>query len=286
MKCGVEEAYAKINLTLDILGIRSDGYHEMDMVMQSVSLSDTITLALDEEMGVRLTSNQADLPKDRSNLAVDAAMRFFELIGKRKQGLAITIAKRIPVCAGTAGGSSDAAAVIRGLNQLMGAGLSLKTQMDLGSEVGSDVPYCILGGTARATGRGEVLAKLPSLPDCFIVLCKPNFSVSTPELFRRWDQQIPAKKPNTKKMLDALEHKNLMEIAHELCNVFEEVLLPDQQEEVSLIRKLLCEEGALGASMSGTGPTVFGLFDQRNLAERAMERLKKRYQNVYLTRPV
>lgn len=286
MKCGVEEAYAKINLTLDILGVRPDGYHEMDMVMQSVSLSDTVTLSLEDELGVRVTSNREDLPQDRKNLAVDAALHFWEVNGKKEQGLAISIHKRIPVCAGTAGGSSDAAAVLRGLNRLTGAGLSQSALMELGSLVGSDVPYCIMGGTARATGRGEILTPLTSLPDCFIVLCKPNFSVSTPELFRQWDQKIPDQRPNTPNMLDALLKGNLTGVANELYNVFEAVLPPDEQTEVRLIRKLLCAEGALGASMSGTGPTVFGLFDQRELAEQAVSKLKTRYAHVFLTRPV
>lgn len=286
MKSGVEEAYAKINLTLDILGTRFDGYHEMDMVMQSVSLSDTITLSLEQKVGVRVTSNKKYLPHDRRNLAVDAACRFLEATRKTEQGVSIAITKRIPVCAGTAGGSSDAAAVLRALNRLTGVGLSQGALMDLGSEVGSDVPYCILGGTARATGRGEVLSPLSSLPDCYIVLCKPDFAVSTPELFRRWDQQPSALRPNTNKMLDALQQGDLTAVANELYNVFEAVLPLEKQIEVTAIRRQLCEEGALGAAMSGTGPTVFGLFDRSDFAERAVSKLRKRYRDVFLTRPV
>ncbi|MDF2839141.1 MAG: 4-diphosphocytidyl-2-C-methyl-D-erythritol kinase [Evtepia sp.] len=286
MKFAVEEAYAKINLTLDILGTRPDGYHEMDMVMQSVSLSDTITLFLHEKAGVQVTSNQEGLPQDRRNLAVDAACRFLEAIGREEQGLSIEITKRIPVCAGTAGGSSDAAAVLRGLNRLTGAGLPQQALMEIGSKVGSDVSYCILGGTARATGRGEVLSQLSSLPDCWIVLCKPNFSVSTPELFHRWDQQLSAIRPDTKKMLNALQQRNLTAVAHELNNVFEAVLPPEIQGVVITIRRLLSEQGALGTCMSGTGPTVFALFDRNDLAEKAVTKLKDQYQDVFLTRPV
>lgn len=286
MNYGMEEAYAKINLTLDILGTRPDGFHEMDMVMQSVSLSDTVALSLEEEVGLHLSSNREDLPRNRKNLAMDAACRFLEHIGRTEQGLSIAITKRIPVCAGTAGGSSDAAAVLRGLNYLTKANLSQKELMELGNAVGSDVPYCILGGTARATGRGEVIQELPSLPDCWIVLCKPDFSISTPELFHRWDQRPAKIRPNTLKMVDALKEGNLITIAHMLYNVFEEALPLEKQAEVSMIRQLLSEQGALGTCMSGTGPTVFALFDRSDLAEEAASKLKGRYRDVFLTKPV
>jgi 4-diphosphocytidyl-2-C-methyl-D-erythritol kinase len=258
----------------------------MDMVMQSVSLSDTIKLSLEEEAGVRVSSNREDLPRDRSNLAVDAACRFLEAIGQPNQGLKISITKQIPVCAGTAGGSSDAAAVLRGLNGLYGARLSQGALMELGGLVGSDVPYCVLGGTARAKGRGERLSPLPALPDCWIVLCKPEFSVSTPELFRCLDQQSTTQRPNTKQMLDALKNNDLAAVGQELFNVFEAVLPDEKQREVKQIKRLLWEQGALGACMSGTGPTVFGLFARKDLAEQAVATLTGKYQEVFLTKPV
>lgn len=286
MTCVKEEAYAKINLTLDVLGLREDGYHDMDMVMQSVSLSDTVTLTLEERPGVRVKSLGADLPQDRSNLAVDAAYRYLEAVGCPKQGLSMTIEKRIPVCAGTAGGSSDAAAVLRGLNRLLGEKLSQEALMQLGSQVGSDVPYCVLGGTARAKGRGEVLSSLPSLPPCWIVLCKPDFPISTPQLFRRIDQYPEGKKPNTKAMLRALEHGQLPAVAKELYNVFEAVLPEPQRQEVQNIRRILSESGALGTCMSGTGPTVFGLFDRKDRAEQAADKLQEAYPEVFFTKAV
>ena len=175
-------APAKINLTLDILGARPDGYHEMEMVMQSVSLCDEVTLHLGFPGGVRAESGLRFLPNDKSNLAVAAALAFRRATGQTWKDLRISLTKRIPVCAGTAGGSSDAAAVLRGLNTLTGAGLSPQALAKIGEEVGSDVPYCVLGGTALAQGRGETLSPLPPPPDCFLALCKPRFPISTPRL--------------------------------------------------------------------------------------------------------
>ena len=181
-------APTKINLTLDILGARPDGYHEMEMVMQSVSLCDTIRLDLGFAGGIRASSGLQFLPNDKDNLAVAAALAFRKATGQTWRDLLITIEKRIPVCAGTAGGSSDAAAVLRGLNELTDAGLSPQALAKIGEEVGSAVPDCVLGTTALAGGRGEALTPLPPLPPCWIVLCKPRFSISTPALFRAWDR--------------------------------------------------------------------------------------------------
>lgn len=182
-------APAKLNLTLDILGTRPDGYHEMEMVMQSVSLCDEIHLHLGFPGGIRAESGLRFLPNDKGNLAVAAAVAFRQATGQSWTDLRISIEKRIPVCAGTAGGSSDAAAVLRGLNLLTNAGLSLQDLARIGAAVGSDVPYCVLGGTALAQGRGETLTPLPALPACLFVLCKPRFSISTPALFREWDKK-------------------------------------------------------------------------------------------------
>lgn len=286
MRQCTEEAYAKINLTLDILGLRPDGYHKMDMVMQSVSLSDTLCISLEEEPGVRFRSTRGDLPSDRRNLAVDAAYRFLEARGLPQQGVSIVLEKRIPVCAGTAGGSSDAAAVLRGLNRLTGEALSQEALMDLGALVGSDVPYCVMGGTARARGRGELLEKLSPVPSSFFVLCKPSFSVSTPELFRRFDTQTVTERPNTEAMIKALEAGDLQRVASQLWNVFEEVLPAREQMVVKGIRDRLTHLGAIGASMSGTGPTVFGLFDREDLARAAAAKLGEDFPEVFLTKAV
>lgn len=279
-------APAKLNLTLDILGTRPDGYHEMYMVMQSVSLYDHVSLSLDSPGGIRAESGLSFLPRDKGNLAVAAALAFRERAGQNWQDLRISIDKHIPVCAGTAGGSSDAAAVLRGLNTLTERGFSPVELAEIGEAVGSDVPYCVIGGTALAQGRGEQLSPLPSLPPCHIVLCKPPFSISTPELFKAWDRKKGRLHPDTKGVLEALEKGDLMGIARRMYNVFEEVLSPYQRREIESIKNILLQGGALGAVMSGSGPTVFGLFDNESAAGETVQQLQKDYQDVFLTVPV
>ena len=182
------QAFAKLNLTLDILGKREDGYHDLRMVMQSITLADTLTLEENRGEGLRVSANLRFLPTGEKNLAAAAALRFWEALGREPEDLDIRIEKRIPVCAGMAGGSSDAAAVLRALNQRSGEPFSPKELARLGERVGSDVPYCVLGGTALAEGRGEILTPLPPLPACWVVVCKPDFPVSTPELFAQADR--------------------------------------------------------------------------------------------------
>ena len=280
------QAPAKVNLTLDILGKRPDGYHEMEMVMQSVSLWDQIHLDLGFPGGIRAESGLRFLPNDKGNLAVAAALAFRKATGQKWTDLKISIRKRIPVCAGTAGGSSDAAAVLRGLNTLTQAGLSPEELARIGEAVGSDVPYCVLGATALAQGRGEKLTPLPGLPPCFLLLCKPRFAISTPALFREWDRKKRRLRPDTKGMLAALDRGNLLEVARRMFNVFEAVLPPHQRREIEGIKNTLIQAGALGATMSGTGPTVLGLFQEEALAEQAMAQLKENYDEVFLTQPV
>ena len=286
MKRLTESAYAKINLTLDVCGLRPDGYHDLEMVMQSVSLCDRLTLTLREEAGIVLESDREDLPRDRKNLAVDAAHRLLEAAGREAQGLSIAIDKRIPVCAGTAGGSSDAAAVLRGLNRLMGEPFTVAELCRLGEQVGSDVPYCVLGETVLAEGKGEQLTHLAKMPDCAIVLCKPDFSVSTPWLFGRIDAHPPQARPDTAGMRKALESGDLAQIAGKLCNVFEEALPEAERQEISQIKERLCAMGALSACMTGTGSTVFGIFPDEATAAQAMAKLRESYKEVFLTRPV
>ena len=280
------QAPAKINLTLDILGTRPDGYHEMDMVMQSVSLCDEITLDLGSPGGIRAESGLRFLPNDKGNLAVAAALAFRRATGQTWEDLHIGIRKHIPVCAGTAGGSSDAAAVLRGLNDLTGAGLDREVLARIGLEVGSDVPYCVLGGTALARGRGEILTPLPSLPPCHIVLCKPAFSISTPALFQAWDKKKRRLRPDTNGMLEALAQGDLVGVGRRMFNVFEGVLNPQQRREIESIKNALIQAGALGAAMSGSGPTVLGLFDREDLAGEAVRQLRETYDEVFLTQPV
>lgn len=279
-------AYAKLNLTLDVLRRREDGYHDLRMVMQSVSLCDTVTLETGSGAGFSASSNLGFLPADERNLAVAAALRFREATGKDPGGLSIRLHKRIPVCAGMGGGSSDAAAVLRGLNELTGAHLDPERLAGLGGAVGSDVPYCVLGGTALAEGRGEILTPLPPLPSCTIVICKPKFLIPTPELFSQINCSKIRCRPDTAGLIEALKAQKLDGVARRLFNVFEAVLPARFAAEVDEIKQALIRCGALGAAMSGTGPTVFGIFGDPAAAEAALRALSDHYSDVFLVKPV
>lgn len=280
-----ERACAKLNLTLDVLGKREDGYHELAMVMETVDLCDTLYF-LHQGEEVQVQTNLRFLPRDQNNLAAKAALCFAAATGRVVEPLTIRIEKRIPVCAGTAGGSSDAAAVLRYLNRATGAALSDEALREIGQAVGSDVPYCVTGGTALAQGRGERLTVLPSLPRCWFVLCKPPFSISTPTLFAEVDRHKLRRHPDTQGVLKALEDGDLAGVARRLYNVFEDVLPPRQAKAVQEIKTRLITEGALGANLSGTGPTVFGLFADESLAQGAFEALKETYPDTFLCRNV
>lgn len=278
-------AYAKLNLTLDVMGKRPDGYHDLCMVMQSIGVTDELILESEPGDGVRVRTNMSYLPSDGRNLAAVAARRFFEATGQSLQ-LSIDLRKKIPVCAGMGGGSSDAAAVLRALNRLTGAGLSTAELAAIGERVGSDVPFCVLGGTALAEGKGERLTPLPALPPCAIVVCKPGFSISTPELFGALAGKKLRRRPDTKGVLAALEAGDLTGVARRMYNVFEDVLPPRQARTVDEIKAALIADGALGACMSGTGPTVFGLFAEQEAAQRAARALREEYRDVFVTGPV
>lgn len=280
------KAYAKLNLSLDVLGKRPDGYHDMRMVMQTVALTDSLRLETGTGAPLRMESNLGYLPTNEHNLAAAAALRLCEAAGADPGGLAIRLEKTIPVCAGLAGGSADAAAVLRGLNQLLGLGLSGPRLEEIGALVGSDVPYCVRGGTALAEGRGEILTDLPPLPECWVVLCKPAFSVSTPELFRTLDGCRIRRRPDTTGLLTALEQGDLPGIARRMYNVFEDALPSRRAQEIDAIKNVMIQHGALGSSMSGTGPTVFGLFDRQAGAESAFAALREQYQESFLARSV
>jgi 4-diphosphocytidyl-2-C-methyl-D-erythritol kinase len=279
-------ARAKLNLSLDVLARREDGYHDLRMVMQTVELADTLTVTEREGEGVRVYTDLRYLPGDERNLAAIAARKFFEETGWQGKGLSIELEKKIPVCAGMGGGSADAAAVLRALNELSGLGLPVARLAQIGERVGSDVPYCVLGGTALAEGRGERLTPLTPLPDCHIVVCKPPFPISTPELFGCVDCRKLRCRPDTEGILAALEAGDLPGIARRLYNVFEDVLTDRRGGEIVAIKQELISQGALGAVMSGTGPTVFGIFDRETAARDAYETLKAHYADTFLTRPV
>ena len=275
-------AFAKLNLTLDILRRREDGYHDLQMVMQSIDLADELTVTPAEGVGA-MSTTLSYLPSDGRNLAQMAAEAFRNAAGRGGQ-LDISIVKRIPVCAGMAGGSSDAAAVLRAMNELTGAGYTPAELAKIGEAVGSDVPYCVVGGTALAEGRGERLTPLPPLPPCHVVVCKPPFPISTPQLFSRVDMRKIARRPDTEGMLAALAAGDLTGVARRMYNVFEDVLEPRRQAEINAIKAALIDCGALGAAMTGSGPTVFGLFDDLTAAESARDRLSGSYQDVFLCR--
>ena len=295
------KAHAKLNLTLDVLGKRPDGYHDLRMIMQSVELADVLNLEYNGTGELRVSTNLHFLPNNEKNLAAQAALRWYECKVSQEpgrwdmedlkrsfnfNGLDITIEKHIPVCAGLGGGSSDAAAVLWALNQMEDACLSPEAVAGIGALVGSDVPYCVVGGTALAEGRGERLTPLPPLPKCWVVLCKPEFSISTPALFAKIDGVRLRCRPDTQGMIAALEAGDLHGVARRMYNVFEDALPERQHARVNDIKNVLIQCGALGASMSGTGPTAFGLFDDEGLAQEARERLGDFSGEVFLTQTV
>lgn len=276
-------AYAKINLTLDVTGRRPDGYHTVCMVMQSVGLHDDVTVTRTAAGGVTLACGAPAVPTDRRNLAVRAAERFFSCTGLACGGLHIDLNKRIPAAAGLAGGSADAAAVLRALNTLYGAGLSAQALCDMGLALGADVPYCLLGGTMLAEGIGEVLTPLPPLPDCWAVLCKPGFAVSTAAVYAALDGCTPSARPDTAGVLRALEAGDYAGVCHRLYNVMERVTAC-AHAEIGQIKDVLLACGADGAAMSGSGPTTFGLFRSEDKARKAYAALRRDFPDTHLTR--
>lgn len=280
------QARAKLNLTLDVLGKRTDGYHDLKMVMQSITLADDLALEDNGTGEIRVRSNLAFLPGGDKNLAVKAALCFYRTLGREPRGLDISLDKHVPVCAGMAGGSSDAAAVLRALNELEGQPFTREELARVGEQVGSDVPYCVLGCTALAEGRGERLTPLPSLPQCWVVVCKPDFPISTPELFTKIDGCKVRRRPDTDGVLAALEAGDLAGVARRMYNVFEDVLPERQRARVADIKNTLIQHGALGANMSGTGPTAFGLFTEEKAAKAAFDLLSQHYKETFLARTV
>lgn len=276
-------AYAKLNLSLDIVRKRADGYHDLKMIMQTVQLCDNIVLTLSEGSGVSVQTNLDFLPKDGRNLAGAAALLFFEELGLPQKRVKIEIHKNIPVCAGLAGGSADAAAVLRGLNTLLETNLSSVQLAKMGTKLGADVPYCIIGGTALAEGRGEILTPLPPLPPCHIVIAKPGFAVSTSATFAKVNCKKIRHRPNTAGLQKALEKGQLQEVAVRLYNVFEDIVNRAASDIVP-VKAALIEHGALGAAMTGTGPAVFGLFSSESAAQKAYAYLAAQHCDVFLTK--
>lgn len=281
------EAHAKINLTLDILGKRPDGYHDVVMVMQAIGLADTLRFRSGEKgTGIKLAViGRPDLPGDERNLAYRAAKLVMDTYGIER-GVTIELTKRIPMAAGLAGGSADAAAVIRGLNELFKLQLSLRELCVLGEKIGSDVPFCICGGTMLAEGRGEVLTRLPDMPECCVVLAKPPADVATAWVYQNYQAEKAGRHPDTAAVLACLQAADLAGISCLLCNVLESVTIK-KYKEIEQIKEIMCENGAMASLMSGSGSTVFGLAKDEQQAEFIADTLKKNTDaQVFVTKTV
>ena len=280
-----EEAFAKLNLTLDVLGKRPDGYHDIKSVMQTVSVRDDIEIDLDTGKPWKLLCSDGTIPADERNLAWKAARLYFDTIGKEPDGIEIRITKRIPVQAGMGGGSADAAAVLRALNRHYGHPLSIPALAELGGQIGSDVPFCVLCGTAMAEGRGERLRKLPDLPDCFFVICKPDFSVSTPELYNKIDSEPIHKHPDHTAMESALLAGDLGKICENIYNVFDSIVTKEHLE-LNYIKSIFNSYGAVGMQMTGSGSAVFCIVPEFEFAAVICSMLKENYPQVYIAKAV
>jgi 4-diphosphocytidyl-2-C-methyl-D-erythritol kinase len=276
-----EKSRAKINLSLDILGVLPNGYHEVEMIMQQIDLYDLVTVSRIPE-GIEITSNLYYLPTDQTNIAWKAANLLIETYGIQS-GVKIHLEKRVPVAAGLAGGSANAAAVMRAVNRLFELDLSREEMMAHGLTLGADVPFCFLEGAAVARGIGEVLTPIKSLQNVWVLLAKPNLGVSTKEVYRLYDQHEILRHPNTPLLIDAVESNNLQCLSKEMFNVLEEVTT-SLYPIVSEVKRRMRQSGATCTMMSGSGPTVFGLFTHYDRGQKAEKQLKKWYQQTYLVK--
>ena len=267
------KALAKINLGLDVLGRRENGYHDVKMVMQTIYLYDNVTISKTDESGIQVESNLFYLPVDENNIAYKAAKKLMDEF-QIQEGVRIVLEKHIPVAAGMAGGSSTAAAVLVGMNRLFSLGLSQEELMERGVSLGADVPYCVMRGTVLAEGIGEILTPLPPLPKCYVLIAKPGISVSTKQVYEKLDSKEIEEHPDIDGILDGLEHGNLRKIANSMGNVLEKVTIADYPI-IEDIKRTMKEAGALNAMMSGSGPTVFGLFEDKKAAMEARTTIKK-----------
>ena len=276
------EANAKINLTLDILGKRPDGFHEVAMVMQSIGLHDTLNM--EKTSGeIELTINVPWLKADEKNLAWRAAELVRQEYGLTG-GVRIELIKRIPIAAGLAGGSADAAAVLKGMNELYDLQMSEERLCELGAQLGSDIPFCIMGGTMLATGRGEVLTRLYDMPETWVVLAKPRISVSTAWAYQNYDEQGAEKHPDNKAIEAAIARGNRKAVAGLLCNVLESVTIK-KYDVIADYKQMMLDKGAMASMMSGSGPTVFGLARSREQAEAIADVLRQKTNaDVFVTR--
>ena len=282
----VLKSYGKINLGLDVLRRREDGYHEVRMIMQTVGLYDVLTMKKRKDDKIEMTCNLSFLPTDERNL-VYKAVKLIKDKYHIKDGVEINLSKRIPVAAGMAGGSSNCAAALKGMNQLFDLGLSIDELCEIGVTLGADVPYCIWGGTALSEGIGEKLSRVDAMPDCYILIAKPGISVSTAFVYKNLDLPALSSHPDIDGMLECLKEKDLTGICNRLENVLETVTIKEYPI-IEKVKKHLMDQGAKGALMSGSGPTIFAIFEDKKTADDAMESLRsiEDIKQAYVVRPI
>lgn len=277
MKKVEEKAYAKINLVLNIGDLRPDGYHDIQTIMQSLELHDDVTVEQTGGTGITVTASVDTIPTDESNLAVKAVKAFAAKTGVPADGLSIHIEKRIPVAAGLGGGSSDAAATLRALNVLYETNLSVDELAEIGIEVGSDVPFCVHGGCAYVEGKGDMVVPTTPMPQCIIVIGKPDLAISTEKMYQRFDQaELPQRADHTPEIMLGLRWENLKAVAESVGNAFEQVLMKNERNTVDMMKEVMSQFGTLGTAMTGSGPAVFGIFDNELYARVASETLRQR----------
>ncbi|CCX75009.1 4-diphosphocytidyl-2-C-methyl-D-erythritol kinase [Dorea sp. CAG:105] len=277
------KALGKINLGLDVLGRRENGYHDVRMVMQTVYLYDRIIMKKSKTPGIRLETNLYYLPVNENNLAYQAAQMLMDEF-HIEEGVSIQLDKHIPVAAGMAGGSSNAAAVLFGMNRMFSLGLSQKELMERGVKLGADVPYCIMRGTVLAEGIGEILTPLSPMPKCYVLIAKPAISVSTKMVYEKLDSHEIEDHPDIDGILAGLKAGDLKKVADSMGNVLERVTV-DAYPVIDQIKKMMIKEGALNAMMSGSGPTVFGIFEEKATARKAADAIRdaRLTKQVYVT---
>jgi 4-diphosphocytidyl-2-C-methyl-D-erythritol kinase len=277
------KAYAKINLMLDIVATRTDGYHDLFMIMQSVGVYDTVTVEKNKSKKISITCNIDDIPLDEKNIAYKAADAFFKANKIKNTGINIDIVKRIPHAAGLAGGSADGAAVIVALNKLYNTNLTDDELCKIGVKIGADVPFCITGGTLLSQGIGDVLNKVKPLRKCYILLAKPDFGVNTAYAYHQFDECGKVHTPDKFGMLCAMQSRDLEQICSKMENVFEQFIeVPNRID----IKQIMRDNGAIGVCMSGSGPTIFGIFNDKTQAQKAAESLKDYAKDICICTPV
>jgi 4-diphosphocytidyl-2-C-methyl-D-erythritol kinase len=275
------KAKAKVNLSLDVIGIREDGYHEMKMINHSIDLDDVLTFESCDE-GITLTSNVDTIPLDERNLVIKAA-RKLQCQFNVKQGVKIHLEKRIPAQAGLAGGSSDAAATLKALNTIWQLGLSLSELMAIGVTIGADVPYCLVGGTALVEGIGEKITPIKALRQMVVLVVKPDIDIATPWAFKKLDESAIANHPDIAAIIALLEDEDYDRLEAKLGNVFEAIAFADYPE-IAVIKKEMLEQGALAATMTGSGSTVIGYYRDRQLAVKSWLQFKEKYPLCFVSK--